>query len=95
MCVCVYLYTCFCVCTLAPMVPSRGIKAAAYSAPSPAVGCVGRGGAAERLGRGQNAVNFSSDRKRAEKGGKKKNDWPFCREEWGSGVYMTKMPVTG
>lgn len=52
---------------------------------------------AKRLGQGQSAVDFSSDRKRAKK--KKvlsgKNDWPFCQQKQSSGVWMTKMPLTG
>lgn len=109
--VCVYtctfstcVYRCFCVCTHAPMgveCVKPGIKAAAYSAQIESTGRLLREGrGATRSGRGQSAVNFSSDRKRAERKKKKtvlsvKNDWPFCQQKWGSGVWMTKMPLTG
>lgn len=81
------VYRCFCVCTLAPMglgshrpeCAEPGIKAAAYSAQTESASRLLREGrGATRSGWGQSAVNFSSDRKRAER--KKKNS-PFS-EEW-------------
>ena len=88
------MYRCFSVCTCAPKgveCVEPGIKAAAYSAQIESTGRLLREGReATRSGRGQSAVNFSSDRKRAERKKKTvlslKNDWPFCQQKWCSGV---------
>lgn len=76
------MYRCFSVCTCAPKgveCVEPGIKAAAYSAQIESTGRLLREGReATRSGRGQSAVNFSSDRKRAER---KKKTSPFT-EEW-------------
>lgn len=63
-----------------PEFTELGIKAAAYSGRTPPVGCFRRGGEATRSGWGQSAVNFSSDRKRAEREKKQKNS--SFSEEW-------------